>query len=58
MREAVIANVRQQVNTLRQNQVIRAAVGRGQIAVIGAYYEITSGAVDFLETEEELRLGY
>jgi len=57
MREAVIANVRQQVNTLKQNQVIRAAVGRNQIAVIGAYYEITSGAVDFLETDEELRIG-
>lgn len=57
MREAVIANVRQQVNVLRQNPVVRAAVGRGQIAVIGAYYEITSGAVDFLETEEELRIG-
>ncbi|MBA3247085.1 MAG: carbonic anhydrase [Pyrinomonadaceae bacterium] len=56
MREAVISNVRHQVHELNKNPVIRAAVQRGQIAVIGAYYEITSGSVDFLETEEELRL--
>ena len=56
MREAVIANVRLQVHNLKQNAVIRAATQRGQIAVIGAYYEITSGAVDFLETDEELRV--
>lgn len=56
MREAVIANVRHQVAALRQNPVIRNAVARNQIAVIGAYYEITSGTVDFLETEEELRV--
>ena len=55
-REAVIANVRLQVNNLRQNPVMQAGMRRGQIGVIGAYYEITSGAVDFLETEEELRL--
>ena len=56
MREAVIANVRLQVNALKQNPVVRDAVARGQIAVIGAYYEITSGAVDIFETDEELRL--
>ena len=28
----------------------------GQIAVIGAYYEISSGAVDFLESDEDLRV--
>jgi carbonic anhydrase len=30
--------------------VIAAAIKSGQIAVIGAFYEISSGAVDFLET--------
>ncbi|MDQ4123135.1 MAG: carbonic anhydrase [Acidobacteriota bacterium] len=55
-REAVIANVRLQVNNLKQNPVIQAGIKRGQIGVVGAYYEITSGAVDFLETDEELRL--
>jgi carbonic anhydrase len=57
MREAVIAAVRQQVHHLRQNEVVRAAHEGGQVAVIGAYYELSSGAVDFLETEEDLRLG-
>jgi carbonic anhydrase len=56
MREAVVANIRHQVGQMNQNPVIRAAVGSGKIKVIGAYYEIGSGAVDFLETEEELRL--
>ena len=55
-REAVIANVRLQVNNLKQNQTIQAGIKRGQIGVVGAYYEITSGAVDFLETDEELRV--
>ena len=56
MREAVIASVRQQVFYLNQNPVVREAAGGGQVAVIGAFYEISSGAVDFLETEEDLRL--
>jgi carbonic anhydrase len=56
MREAVIANVRLQVHRMKQNPVIAAAIKSGQIAVIGAFYEISSGAVDFLETEAELRL--
>ena len=56
-REAVISNIRLQVSNLKRNETVRAAIGRGQIAVVGAYYEITSGAVDFLETDEELRIG-
>jgi carbonic anhydrase len=54
MREAVLHNIRRQVNLLRQQPVIQAAEGRRQIRVIGAYYEIGSGAVDFLIEEEEL----
>ncbi len=54
MREAAIANVRQQVHKLKQNPVVIAAVQNKQIQVIGAYYELSSGAVDFFETEEEL----
>jgi len=27
-----------------------------EIAAVGAFYEISSGQVDFLETEDELRL--
>ncbi len=56
MREAVIANIRLQVHQLKQNSVIVEAIQNNQIAVIGAYYEISSGAVDFLETEFDLRL--
>lgn len=56
MREAVIANVRRQVHALMQNPVIIEAVQKKEIAVIGAYYEISSGAVDFFETHEELHL--
>lgn len=55
-REAVIANVRLQVHRLRQNPVIAEAERQKRIVVIGAYYELSSGAVDFLETPEDLRL--
>lgn len=57
MREAVIANVRVQVQTLKKVTFIQDAIRSKKIAVIGAFYEITSGAVDFLETDEELRVG-
>ena len=56
MREAVIANVRLQVHELKQNPTVISAIERKQIEVVGAYYEISSGAVDFFETDEELRL--
>jgi len=56
MREAVISNVRHQVANLNRQPAIKAAVAARRIAVVGAFYEITSGAVDFLETEAELRL--
>lgn len=54
MREAVISNIRLQVHQLQQNLVVKEALQANHIAVIGAYYEISSGAVDFLETEAEL----
>lgn len=56
MREAVIANVRQQVALLKREPAVNAAVVAKRIAVVGAFYEITSGAVDFLETEADLRV--
>jgi carbonic anhydrase len=56
MREAVMANVRQQVAIAKENPVIKEAVAKNQLAVVGAFYEISSGQVDFLETEEELRV--
>lgn len=54
MREAVIANVRRQVYELKKNSVVLEAIHNKQLAVIGAYYEISSGAVDFFETEADL----
>ena len=56
MREAVIANVRVQVQNLKKVKFIQDAIRAKKIAVIGAFYEITSGAVDFLETDEDLRV--
>ena len=55
MREAVLNNVRHQAATLREQPVIREAEASGQVRVIGAFYEIGSGAVDFLTEEEDLR---
>jgi carbonic anhydrase len=54
MREAVLNNVRHQVQVLRQQPLIQAAEARGQIQVIGGYYEIGSGAVDFLVDDADL----
>ncbi len=56
MREAVVANVRQQVAKINKQPAIQAAIASKKIAVVGAFYEITSGAVDFFETDEELRV--
>ncbi len=56
MREAVMANIRKHVALAKENPVVKAAVATNQLAVVGAFYEISSGQVDFLETEEELRL--
>jgi carbonic anhydrase len=56
MREAVIANVRQQVANIKKQPAIQTAMASNRIAVVGAYYEITSGAVDFFETDEDLRI--
>ena len=56
MREAVIANVRKQLALALQNPVVKAAVAKNELAVIGAFYEISSGQVDFLENEDELKV--
>ncbi len=55
MREAVINNVRHQATVLRAQEVIRGAEDSGQIQVIGGFYEIGSGAVDFFIDEEDLK---
>lgn len=49
MREAVVANVQLQKQNVESDPVVAAAVANGRIQVVGAFYEIGSGAVDFLE---------
>ena len=56
MREAVVSNVRLQVQNLKKSKFVQRAVASNRIAVIGAYYEITSGAVDFFITETDLQI--
>jgi carbonic anhydrase len=54
MREAVLNNVRHQAAALREQSVVRDAEASGQIRVIGGFYEIGSGAVDFLTEDVDL----
>ena len=49
MREAITRNVWHQKAELEKNPVVAKAIAQGRIAVVGAYYSIGSGAVDFLE---------
>ncbi|TVP43899.1 MAG: carbonic anhydrase [Gemmatimonadales bacterium] len=56
MREAVLHNVRLQVARVGENPTVRGAVDQQKMRVIGAYYEIGSGAVEFLITDEDLAL--
>ncbi len=50
MREAVVANVWHQKAALEENPVVKSAIEKGQLKVVGAFYEIGSGAVDFLDS--------
>ena len=49
MREAVVRNVWAQKAELERDPLIAEAVEAGQVKVVGGFYEIASGAVDFLE---------
>ncbi|THF83952.1 carbonic anhydrase [Deinococcus sp. KSM4-11] len=54
MREAVLNNIRLQAKILREHPLIAQAEAEGRIRVVGGYYEIGSGAVDFLVEDEDL----
>jgi carbonic anhydrase len=56
MLEATIRNIRYQVSEVMKDPVVQKAVAKGELEVVGAYYEIGSGAVDFLDTPEELKV--
>lgn len=50
LRGAVLENVEEQINELLQDSTtLRAEAEAGHIAVVGAYYELTSGTVHFSE---------
>eukprot|EP00440_Ansanella_granifera_P012645 gb/GFBE01013740.1/.p1 GENE.gb/GFBE01013740.1/~~gb/GFBE01013740.1/.p1 ORF type:complete len:407 (+),score=66.88 gb/GFBE01013740.1/:1-1221(+) len=46
-REAVVTNVRRQIEQLAQDKAIMAKVQSKDLIIVGAFYEISSGIVDF-----------
>jgi len=51
-REAVITNVKRQVEALARDEKIMQQVKAGELVIIGAFYEISSGIVDFNEVKK------
>jgi carbonic anhydrase len=49
MRESIVANVHHQKKILQSDPLIAEVISNNAIRVVGAFYEIGSGAVDFLE---------
>jgi carbonic anhydrase len=48
LRAAILANVAQEVNDLQlQSPILRSAVERGKLQIVGAFYELTTGKVIF-----------
>lgn len=48
LREAILANVEQVVNDLvDHSEIVREAMGKGRVQVVGAYYELSTGRVRF-----------
>jgi len=48
-REAVTANVRSQVERLTKDKSVMSKVRAGELMVLGAFYEMSSGIVDFFD---------
>ena len=53
-REAVVSNVKVQVKTLIDNEVFLRAVANKKLLVKGAFYDLTSGIVDFFDPDPDL----
>jgi carbonic anhydrase len=54
-REAVVTNVKRQVEKLTQDPTIMSKIKNKELIVVGAFYEISSGIVDFFyEVSEEV----
>jgi carbonic anhydrase len=60
-REAVVTNVKRQVERLTQDPSIMSKIRNGELIVVGGFYEISSGIVDFFyevsESEQPLHPG-
>lgn len=56
-REAVVSNVKCQVEALMMNEVILRAVKSKELIVCGAFYDMSSGIVDFFLSDEEPACG-
>lgn len=56
LRDAIRANVRNAVEHLRHgSRILEDMVNSGQLVIVGAVYDITTGHVDFLDVPAELR---
>ena len=53
-REAVITNVRAQIATISKTPLIKEKVDAGELLVVGAFYEISSGMVDFIDVSGDV----
>eukprot|EP00656_Telonema_subtile_P054390 TRINITY_DN8123_c0_g1_i3.p1 TRINITY_DN8123_c0_g1~~TRINITY_DN8123_c0_g1_i3.p1 ORF type:complete len:393 (-),score=76.54 TRINITY_DN8123_c0_g1_i3:144-1322(-) len=53
-REAVVTNVRRQVETLSRDESIMSKVRSQELIVLGGFYEISSGIVDFFHQVSEV----
>jgi carbonic anhydrase len=52
-REAVMTNVRAQMVTIARDPLVASRIMEGSLLVVGAFYEISSGMVDFLDLPVE-----
>jgi len=52
-REAVVTNVKRQVEKLTEDPVFMDKVRSGELIIVGAFYEISSGIVDFFHEVSE-----
>jgi carbonic anhydrase len=53
-REAVVSNVKVQVRTLCDNRCVQQAVKNKQLLVCGAFYDMSSGIVDFFDPDDDI----
>jgi len=49
LKEGVIANVKAQVKLLKEHALLKNRIEKGELEIVGAYYDFSSGKVDFFE---------